>query len=181
MSCTFLSSNSGSGALSSNCSNVVRARFLNQEGMRKGVPVDHGKPQGLYRVGNENRRAHPSRISSSALGRNVLLVRCESLKWSSCRAVAGNSVALRIGRPLLPHHRRLLEQWWIGSRMGLRSGFGPPQWSHNPYQYEEGRISKAQDLEFVSSSALSTVTAFNPERGSAIRANRPVKNLECLR
>jgi len=58
------------------------------------------------------------------------------------------------------------------SALGLPNGptgaWGcPGEWSHNPYQYEEARVTMAQDLGFVSASALPTVTAISPATGPA--------------
>jgi hypothetical protein len=56
----------------------------------------------------------------------------------------------------------------LGLPNGPTGAFGcPGEWSHNPNHYEEARITIAQDLGFVSASALPTVTAISPTSGPA--------------
>jgi hypothetical protein len=51
---------------------------------------------------------------------------------------------------------------------GPTGAFGcPGEWSHNPNHYEEARVTMAEDLGFVSSSALPTVVGISPASGPA--------------
>ncbi len=56
----------------------------------------------------------------------------------------------------------------LGLINGPTGAFGcPGEWSHNPNHYEEARIIMAQDLGFVSATALPTVTGISPASGPA--------------